>query len=248
LKSTKKQHCNCRTNAALLFRMRDHLNIRRCTVANGTEEMSAEKIFDPRQALANPGIYSRFQKSVRRDSSMMRLTELLRIQPGQRVLDIGCGPADILAYLPDGIDYFGYDLEERYIAYAKRRFGKRGSFEVRCVSPDAADENGKFDTVISIGVLHHLTDIQADAVFASALKLLQPGGRIVTCDGAYVKGQNPIARLLLALDRGRHVRPAGDYLTIARRHFPQATATILHDLLAIPYTHCIIEAFSPLSA
>jgi hypothetical protein len=64
----------------------------------------------------------------------------------------------------------------------------------------------------------------------------------VTVDPAYVKGQHPVARLLLALDRGRHVRTPEAYLAIARQHFRDASATVLHDLIIVPYTHCIIEA------
>lgn len=38
------------------------------------------------------------------------------------------------------------------------------------------------------------------------------------------------------------------YLAIAHRHFSDASATVLHDLLAVPYTHCIMEARAPLAA
>jgi cyclopropane fatty-acyl-phospholipid synthase-like methyltransferase len=177
---------------------------------------------------------------------MMRMRdEFLKIAPGQRVLDIGCGPAEILAYLPDDVDYHGYDAEANYINAARARYGDRGSFAVKAVSPDAVDDLGAFDVVMSIGVLHHLTDEEADTVFASAAKLLRPGGRIVTQDPAYVKGQNPIARLLAALDRGKHVRAPEGYAALARRHFGEVDVSVLHDLLAVPYTHCIIEAQIP---
>jgi SAM-dependent methyltransferase len=207
-----------------------------------------QSVFDPRQALSNARIYCSFIKSLRRDSSMPRFVDLLKIRPGYRILDIGCGPADILAYLPKDIEYHGYDLNEGYIAAARRRYGTRGSFAVRAVSPNAVADLGTFDLVMSIGVLHHLTDAQAIIVFASALQVLRPGGRVITCDGAYVKGQNAIARILLALDRGRHVRRPEDYLVFARRHFPDARATIFHDFLAVPYTLCIMEASRPLPA
>ena len=36
-----------------------------------------------------------------------------------------CGPADILAFLPE-IDYLGIDYLESYIAAARRGFGNRG--------------------------------------------------------------------------------------------------------------------------
>ena len=85
----------------------------------------------------------------------------------------------------------------------------------------------------------------ADTLFASAAKVMRPGGRLVTLDGAYVEGQNPIAKFMLVMDRGRFVRTPEAYLALARRHFGQVNATILHDLIAIPYTHIIIEASDP---
>jgi SAM-dependent methyltransferase len=179
-------------------------------------------------------------------SSYSRVADqILRIQPGQRVLDIGCGPADILDRLPAGIDYCGYDIEARYIEAARLRYGDRGSFFVRAVTPEAIHDLGTFDVVMSLGVLHHLNDSDANTVLASAAKVLRPEGRLITLDPAYVEGQNPIARLLIRMDRGHHVRTPAAYLEIVRRHFSDPRVSIVHDLLALPYTHCIIEAQVP---
>jgi len=198
-------------------------------------------LFDPRRGLGIPRLYRRFSGALRSDSTTPRLLQFLRIKPGDRVLDIGCGPADILAHLPADIQYYGYDLDERYIASASARYTARQAvFEVGGVSANTIDR-GEFDVVISLGVLHHLSDDQAENVFASAFRALRPGGRIVTLDGAYVRGQNPVARLLLMVDRGRYVRSVDSYLGFARHYFPDARATVLHNLLTIPYTHCIIE-------
>jgi len=182
---------------------------------------------------------------VSRDTVGRVAREFLKIGPGTRVLDIGCGTANILAHLPADVDYHGYDLNPDYVATARERYGTRGTFEVRAVSPEAVAGSQQFDVVLSIGVLHHLDDDEARTVFASAAKLLRPGGRIVTCDGAYVPGQNPIARLLLSLDRGRHVREPDDYVSLARPYFSEVNVTMVHDLLVLPYTHCIIEACNP---
>lgn len=206
--------------------------------------MGADSAFDPRRILSYPQLYRTFQRMIRSDPSRLP-DQILRIQPGQRVLDIGCGPADILSRLPAGIEYCGFDMESRYIEAARLRYGHRGSFFVRAVTPDAVDDLGKFDVVISLGVLHHLNDHDADTVIASAAKVLRPAGRLITLDGAYVKGQNPIARLLLKMDRGRHVRTPAAYLEIARRHFSDPKASVFHDLHAIPYTLCVIEAQAP---
>ncbi len=208
--------------------------------------MGPDNAFDPRGILSYPQLYRAFQWMVRSDRPRL-IEEILKIQPGQRVLDIGCGPADILSRLPAGIDYCGFDMEPRYIEEARQRYGSRGAFFVRAVTPDAIDDLGNFDVVMCLGVLHHLDDRDADTVLASAAKVLRPGGRLITVDGAYVKGQNPIAWLLLRTDRGRHVRTPAAYLEIARRHFSDPRASVVHDLLAVPYTHCVVEALAPAS-
>jgi SAM-dependent methyltransferase len=204
-------------------------------------------MFDPRRLLSNSSLYRSLQSRLRGDDTPSRIRdEFLKIAPGQRVLDIGCGPADILAHLPTSVEYHGFDVEPNYIATARARFGNRGSFVVRAVAPNAVDDIGTFDVVMSLAVLHHLTDAEADMLFASAAKVLRPGGRVVTLDCAYVDGQHPIARLLASLDRGRYVRSPDEYVALTQRHFEEAKATVLHDLIAIPYTHCIVEARVPI--
>jgi cyclopropane fatty-acyl-phospholipid synthase-like methyltransferase len=202
--------------------------------------------FDPRRLLARSAVYSKFGKLISNDSTALRLTkDFLKIEPGDRVLDIGCGPAGILANLPNDVDYHGYDIEPRYIEAARKRYGTRGTFFVASVSPEANENMGLFDVAMAIGVLHHLTDDECAVLLAGAAKVLKPGGRLVTLDGVYVQGQNPVAKLLLALDRGRFVRQEDAYTTLARRFFGEVKPTILTDLLAIPYTHLVMDLRNP---
>ena len=44
--------------------------------------------------------------------------QYLAVTAGERVLDLGCGPGDILSALPD-CEYVGIDVEERYIEAAR---------------------------------------------------------------------------------------------------------------------------------
>lgn len=208
-----------------------------------------ETMLDPRRVLSYSWAYRKWRELVTTGDSYKRFArEFLRITPGQRVLDIGCGPADILDVLPDGIDYHGFDFEPKYIETARARYGKRGTFAVRAVTPDAVDDIGTFDVIMALGVLHHLTDEEVETLFAGAARILKPGGRLVTHDGVYVDDQSATVKVLLWLDRGRYVRRLNGYTDLAKRHFKTVKTHILHDLIALPYTHLVMELSDPHAA
>ncbi len=74
------------------------------------------------------------------DTAITRyVNEILRPAPGMKMLDVGCGPASILAYLPP-LDYTGIDLNEKHIAYARRLYGDRGRFIVGNAADDLRQE------------------------------------------------------------------------------------------------------------
>jgi SAM-dependent methyltransferase len=172
------------------------------------------------------------------------LTQHVKPVAGEKVLDIGCGPADILDSLPP-VDYTGIDISPDYILSAKKRFGSRGRFYCSDVGEATVEqERGSFDLVLATGVLHHLDDEIAGKLFTLARLALRPGGRLVTYDGCYVPGQSRIARWLLQHDRGTFVRTRPEYLRLASMHFPRVESDLRHDLLRMPYTHLIMRCFN----
>lgn len=194
-----------------------------------------------RTVLAKPGVYSLFRKLVGRDSARLAYArDYLRVQPGSRVLDIGCGTGEILRYLPD-VHYVGYDISQAYIDWARKRFGDRGEFRCRAVSEDLEVAASSFDLAIAHGVVHHLDDEQAGSLFRVAKRALKPGGRLVTIDGCFADDQSLAAWCLLSLDRGRHVRDRDSYEQLARAAFGRVQTSVRNDLLRIPYTHIIME-------
>ena len=196
---------------------------------------------DPRSLLAHPGLYSLFRRLVGRDGTrLVYAREHLRAEPGQRVLDLGCGTGDILQFLPD-VRYLGYDISERYVEHARRRFGQRGEFHCAGITEDMPVETSSFDLAIAHGVLHHVDDATATSLFRVARRALVPGGRLVTFDGCFVEGQSAAARLFLSLDRGEHVRELAEYERLARTSFEHVHASVRHDLIRIPYTHLVLE-------
>lgn len=198
-----------------------------------------------RDVLGIPKVYSAFARFVGGDARGTYVRDYVRPAPGAKVLDIGCGTADILAWLPAGTEYTGFDSSAPYIAEAQARFGSRGRFFQAEVTPQRAREFSGFDIVLANGVLHHLDDADARHLLDIARLALRPGGRLVTLDGAYATGQSAIARMLLARDRGRFVRPAEAYRALALRAFGNVKLEVRHDLLRIPYTLAIMECSDP---
>ena len=191
--------------------------------------------------LTLPSVYRMFDSFVRGDSWYIYISEYVRPVPGEKVLDIGCGPGDILENLP-AVDYLGFDINPRYVEAARKRFGNRGHFFCGDVGLTAIDqEAGSFDLVLATGVLHHLDDDRAVSLFNLARKALKPGARLITYDGCYVAGQPKLARFVVSRDRGQHVRESGEYAMLAAQVFPQVKSFVRHDLLRIPYTHVILQ-------
>lgn len=196
-----------------------------------------------RAILSNAGVYDLFQKIMgAEDGRSTFVSRYVRARPGERLLDIGCGTAGLVSYLP-GVEYAGFDPDPGYIEAAKEKFRNRAGASFFCgIADDAALRAlGKFDIVVASGVLHHLDDGQVRELAGLASRALKPGGRLVTLDPCLVEGQSPIARFLALRDRGRNVRDLEGYRTLVAPAFASVTPEVRHDLGRIPYTHLIME-------
>jgi SAM-dependent methyltransferase len=191
-----------------------------------------------RTVLSQPAVYSAFQRLMGAyDDRERYVRDFLRPAAGMRVLDIGCGPADILAHLPD-VEYFGFDISEQYIEKARQRFAdRRAQFACKHLTPDDLATLPRFDRVIAIGLLHHLDDETALGVLRMASSRLAPNGRLVTLDPCFAADQHPLARWLVKSDRGQNVRTRAGYEALALGAFERVQATVRHKRW-IPYTHC----------
>lgn len=198
-----------------------------------------------RSVLSRPRVYELWSQMVGGEggrSSLVR--EYVRPTSDARILDLGCGPGELLECLPESVTYVGVDISEDYIERARARFGTRAEFRVGDAT--SFDENlGSFDLVLAFGVLHHLDDVRAQGLFRAAAAVLGQKGRAVTVDPVFTSGQSRAARLVIARDRGQHVRNRDAYTALAAASFPKVTAAIRDDLLRIPYTHCILECEAP---
>lgn len=193
-----------------------------------------------RAILSHPLVYSTLQTLMGAHSARKRFVEdYVRPFPGMKVLDIGCGPADILDYLP-AVDYSGFDISEDYIYQARKRFGVRGQFHCRQLVLEDLEELAPCDVVFALGLIHHLEDDEAVNVMQMALRALKPGGRLLTMDPCLDPFQNPLARMLIRGDRGQNVRDKVGYERLAKVVFAAPHIEVRHRAW-IPYTHCFME-------
>lgn len=192
--------------------------------------------------LDRAGVYGALQDLLLRKGSRERyVREFIRPFPGCRILDIGCGPADILAHLPPSIgEYVGFDMNPAYIEAARRRWGGRGTFHCSRVEAATLPAPDACDIVLANGIVHHLDDAETRRLFDIAHRALKPGGRLLTYDNVYLERQHWFARWLIARDRGKAVRTREAYEALARSRFGRVDSTILHDTLRVPYTILIM--------
>jgi 2-polyprenyl-3-methyl-5-hydroxy-6-metoxy-1,4-benzoquinol methylase len=169
------------------------------------------------------------------------VNEYIQPMPGISVLDVGCGPAEILELLQD-VNYIGLDHNPNYIATATKKYGAKGTFI--CAGVDQLNDYGlkTFDRIIILGVMHHLDDEQLTQLIMSLKGRLNVGGVLITFDVAFEDKQKFIAKLLAKNDRGKFVRTKQQYLRFIEVAFNVEQADLRHDLLRVPYTHLLTRS------
>ncbi|MGI8402492.1 MAG: class I SAM-dependent methyltransferase [Gemmatimonadaceae bacterium] len=105
----------------------------------------------------------------------------LRLKPGERLLDIGCGWGGLIMHAAEhyGVDATGITLSENQAAFARERIVKAGLSD-RC-RVDIRDyrtlnESDGYDKIASVGMVEHVGLTHLPVYFASAYRALKPGG------------------------------------------------------------------------
>jgi len=107
------------------------------------------------------------------------LAAKMRIAPGQRVLDIGCGWGGLALYLAEtcGARVTGITLSEQQHAVARVRAAEKGlSGQVELRLQDYRDVPETFDRIVSVGMFEHVGVGFYDAFFRKCRALLDDNG------------------------------------------------------------------------
>jgi cyclopropane-fatty-acyl-phospholipid synthase len=147
----------------------------------------------------------------------------LRLAPGMRLLDIGCGWGSLVMYAAEryGVEAVGVtlsDAQARWSSDEIRRRGLAGRGRVEVRDYRDLDGLGSFDAVASVGMFEHVGRERLSEYFKAALTALKPGGLFLnhgiatTATGGGLRP--PWLRFGAGGFVGRYVFPDGELVTV----------------------------------
>jgi len=136
---------------------------------------------------------------MREETFKRDLIQQAHLQPGHRVLDLGCGTATLTILIkqmrPDA-EVIGLDGDPKVLEIGRAKAAKAGvaitldhGMAFQLPYPD-----NSFERVLSSLVLHHLTGENKGHTFREVYRVLQPGGELSVVD--FGPPHNAYARLL----------------------------------------------------
>jgi ubiquinone/menaquinone biosynthesis C-methylase UbiE len=135
--------------------------------------------------------------------------ELAQVSPGEKLLDVGCGPGRFVlaagaAVGPSG-EAYGIDAAPEMISVARRKSARAGSAAQFHVGPfeEMPFQDGYFDVITSTLVMHHLPTEVKKKGFPEARRVLKQGGRFIAVD--YESPESGLHGLLSRVFFGRHL-------------------------------------------
>ncbi|NOY54918.1 MAG: class I SAM-dependent methyltransferase [Actinobacteria bacterium] len=103
----------------------------------------------------------------------------LQLQPGQRLLDVGCGWGALVTHAVRnyGVEAVGITLSSRQAAWARDIADRQGLSErITILERDYREIEGAYDAIASVGMFEHVGRVKMRAYFERLRSLLTPGG------------------------------------------------------------------------
>lgn len=192
-------------------------------------------------------VYDAVQRIVGATSHRNAVVKSLAIPDGAKVVEVGCGPGRILDILGD-VHYVGYDPNPRYVQSARETYKERPDCEF-VVSDAPSEELYKLvsdcDVMLSLGVLHHLTDKQNREVFSMAAQAVGHKGRFVIYEPYFPEKKDMIGDFFMKRDRGMNVKQLQGWHDLAGEYFSCIKETLHSPVYLLRYSIVVLECSNP---
>jgi cyclopropane-fatty-acyl-phospholipid synthase len=131
--------------------------------------------------------YFRTENDTLEDAQAQKLDHIcrkLRLSPGERLLDIGCGWGGLILWAAEhyGVDATGITLSQNQFDHVQAEIGARGlQGRVRVELRDYLDlpDDARYDKVSSVGMFEHVGTRNFAKYFGKIYKVLKPGGMVL---------------------------------------------------------------------
>ncbi len=150
-------------------------------------------------------------------AKMHHVCRKLRLQPGERVAEAGCGWGGLALFMAKhyGVKVKAFNISGEQINYAREQLARHGlQGQVEYVQDDYRNMQGQFDAFVSVGMLEHVGTKQYHDLGAVLARVLTPSGR----------------GLIHSIGRNR---PGRMNAWIEKRIFPGAYPPTVREMMAI---------------
>jgi SAM-dependent methyltransferase len=149
--------------------------------------------------------------------NLRRRVRSLNLSAGAKALDFGCGTALFAPTMREcGLRYYGYDIDPRLIAYARRLYDGATFLS----TPGALAQHAPFDLIVANCCFHHISDEALSQELPKLRDLLADRGVFLMIDLLLdPHGRSFLCRQFDRLERGSHIRREAHYRRLVESVF-----------------------------